>query len=135
MAEDLAFMGAVELGKKIARGTVSSVEATKAMLDRIERLNGFLKCYEAVLAVQALGRPGARFVPIADELNAATRMCRKRERVIAAQMPAPIIPIFTFSAIHPAHSNKPCLRSKTVGVGRRDGPRPRCDGKSAKNRY
>jgi hypothetical protein len=29
------------------------------MLDRIERLNGFLKYYEAVLAVQALGRPGA----------------------------------------------------------------------------
>jgi Asp-tRNA(Asn)/Glu-tRNA(Gln) amidotransferase A subunit family amidase len=84
MAEDLAFMGAVELGKKITQGTVSSVEATKAMLDRIERLNGSLKCYEAVLAVQALGRPGARFVAIADQLNAATRVCRKRERVIAA---------------------------------------------------
>jgi hypothetical protein len=54
------------------------------MLNRIERLNGFLKYYEAVLAVQALGRPGARFVTISDELNTATRVCRKRERVIAA---------------------------------------------------
>jgi hypothetical protein len=44
------------------------------MLDRIERLNGFLKYYEAVLAVQALGRPGAGFVTISDELNAATRV-------------------------------------------------------------
>lgn len=54
MAEELAFMGAVELGRRIARGTVSSVEVTRAMLERIERLNGSLRCYEAVLASQAL---------------------------------------------------------------------------------
>jgi len=47
------------------------------MLDRIERLNSFLKCYEAVLAVQALGRPGARFVAISDQLNAAEQKLRQ----------------------------------------------------------
>jgi hypothetical protein len=47
------------------------------MLDRIERLNGFLKYYEAVLAVQALGRPGARFVAISDQLNAAEQKLRQ----------------------------------------------------------
>jgi amidase len=54
MAEELAFMGAVELGRKIARGAVSSVEATKVMLDRIARLNPSLKCYETVLTDRAL---------------------------------------------------------------------------------
>src|SRR5262249_53111823 len=54
MTSDYAFMGAVELGKKIARGAVTSVEATRAMLERIERLNGSLRCYELVMADQAL---------------------------------------------------------------------------------
>ena len=47
-------MGAVELGKKIARGAITSMDATRAMLERIERLNGSLKCYELVMAEQAL---------------------------------------------------------------------------------
>ena len=54
MTNDHAFMGAVELGKKIARGAVTSADATRAMLERIERLNGSLKCYELVMAEQAL---------------------------------------------------------------------------------
>ena len=54
MTNDHAFMGAVELGKKIARGAITSAEATRAMLERIERLNGSLKCYELVMAEQAL---------------------------------------------------------------------------------
>ena len=54
MTNDHAFMGALELGKKIVRGTVTSADATRAMLERIERLNGSLKCYELVMAEQAL---------------------------------------------------------------------------------
>src|SRR6185295_1062914 len=54
MTNDNAFMGAVELGKRIARGAVTSTAATQAMLERIERLNGPLKCYETVMAEQAL---------------------------------------------------------------------------------
>jgi amidase len=54
MTTDHAFMGAVELGKRIARGAITSTEATRAMLERIERLNGSLKCYELVMADQAL---------------------------------------------------------------------------------
>jgi len=54
MTTDNAFMGAVDLGKKIARGALTSTAATQSMLDRIERLNGSLKCYETVMAEQAL---------------------------------------------------------------------------------
>ena len=54
MTNDSAFGGAVDLGKKIARGAVTSTAATTLMLERIERLNGSLKCYELVMADQAL---------------------------------------------------------------------------------
>ncbi|MFO1055956.1 MAG: amidase [Dongiaceae bacterium] len=54
MAGNLAFMGAVELGKRLARGSVSSVEATRAMLSRIEQLDPALKSYALVLADSAL---------------------------------------------------------------------------------
>jgi amidase len=54
MTSDIAFAGAVELGKKIARGAVTSTDVTRMMLERIERLNGALKCYETVMADQAL---------------------------------------------------------------------------------
>jgi amidase len=54
MTDDYAFIGAVSLGKKIAQGAVTSTAATQLMLERIERLNGSLKCYETVMAEQAL---------------------------------------------------------------------------------
>src|SRR5262245_29940403 len=54
MTNDNAFGGAVDLGKKIARGAVTSTAATTLMLERIERLNGSLTCYEVVMAEQAL---------------------------------------------------------------------------------
>jgi amidase len=54
MTNDQAFGGAIELGKKIARGAVTSTAATNLILERIERLNGSLKCYELVMADQAL---------------------------------------------------------------------------------
>jgi amidase len=54
MAGNLAFMGLVELGKRLARGSLSSVEATRAMLARIEQLDPTLKSYALVLADSAL---------------------------------------------------------------------------------
>ena len=54
MDSDLAFMGLVELGKKIARRKLSPVEVTRSMLDRIERLDPKLKCYATVMVSQAL---------------------------------------------------------------------------------
>ncbi len=54
MDSDIAFMGLVELGKKIARRKLSPVEVTQAMLDRIERLDPKLKCYATVMAAQAV---------------------------------------------------------------------------------
>src|SRR5258705_9710163 len=54
MATDLAFLGLVELGKRLARGSLSPVEATRTMLERIERLDPTLKSYALVLAEPAL---------------------------------------------------------------------------------
>src|SRR4030095_9052996 len=54
VTNDDALRGAWALGKRIARGAVTSLDATRAMLERIERLNGSLKCYELVMAEQAL---------------------------------------------------------------------------------
>src|SRR5689334_16664369 len=54
MANNPAFLGLVELGKRLARGSLSSVEATRAMLSRIEQLDPRLKSYAAVLADSAL---------------------------------------------------------------------------------
>ena len=54
MTNESAFGGAVDLGKRIARGAATSTAATNLMLERIERLNGSLGCYELVMADQAL---------------------------------------------------------------------------------
>ena len=54
MDSDFAFMGLVELGKKIAQRKLSPVEVTRAMLERIEQLDPKLKCYATVMAGQAL---------------------------------------------------------------------------------
>lgn len=51
---DLAFMGAIELGKNIARGRLSPVEVTQLMLQRIDKLDPKLKCYATVMAADAL---------------------------------------------------------------------------------
>jgi amidase len=54
MSEDLAFAGAVALGRLIARRKISSLEATRAMLARIERLEPTLRAYVRVLGDDAL---------------------------------------------------------------------------------
>jgi amidase len=54
MNSDIAFMGAVDLGKLIAKRKLSSVEATRAMLERIAQLDPKLKSYVAVLEASAL---------------------------------------------------------------------------------
>lgn len=53
-ARDLHYSGLVEFGQRIARREISSVEATKAQLDRIARLDGRLKSYAHVMAASAL---------------------------------------------------------------------------------
>ena len=51
---DLTRMTAVELGKKIKAGEVSVVEATKACIDRIEKLENDYNCFVTVDAEGAL---------------------------------------------------------------------------------
>lgn len=51
---DLAFMPASELAPRIARKQISSVEVTKAILSRIDKLQPALNCYITVCAGDAL---------------------------------------------------------------------------------
>src|SRR3954452_4328077 len=51
---DLHYLGLVEVGRKIQAKELSPVEATKAMLGRIEQLDGKLKSYAHVMADTAL---------------------------------------------------------------------------------
>ena len=54
MAPDLAFVSAVRLARMIAARDLSPVEAVRALLDRIERLNPKLNAYLTVCADEAL---------------------------------------------------------------------------------
>ena len=53
-ATDLCYLGLVEVGQQIHAKKLSPVEVTRAMLDRIERLDGRLKSYAYVMADSAL---------------------------------------------------------------------------------
>lgn len=60
MAEtDLHYLGLVDLGRKIQAKELSPVEATKAMLGRIEKLDGKLKSFAYVMADSALADAAA----------------------------------------------------------------------------
>lgn len=54
MNSELAFMGLVDLGKLIAKGKLSSVDVTQAMLERIATLDPKLKSYVRVVEDYAL---------------------------------------------------------------------------------
>jgi amidase len=54
MPGDLHYAGLVELGQRIQKRELSSVQATQAQLDRIARLDGRLKSYAYVTATSAL---------------------------------------------------------------------------------
>ena len=45
---NLMSLTAVELGKKIKSGEVTAVEATKAALEQIKKLDGTYNCYVTV---------------------------------------------------------------------------------------
>jgi len=56
---DLHYLGLVELGQQVQAKKLSPVEVTKAMLERIERLDGKLKSYACVMADSALAEAAA----------------------------------------------------------------------------
>lgn len=51
---DLHYLELVDIGRRIQKKEISSVEATQAQLDRIAKLDGTLKSYATVMADQAL---------------------------------------------------------------------------------
>ena len=54
MPDDLHYMSATELGARYRRGELSPVEATSALLDRIDQLDGRLHAYATVLGASAM---------------------------------------------------------------------------------
>jgi amidase len=58
-ANDLHYLGLIEVGQKIHTKELSPVEVTKAMLGRIEQLDGKLKSYACVMADTALADAAA----------------------------------------------------------------------------
>ncbi|SFN18949.1 amidase [Bradyrhizobium sp. Rc3b] len=58
-ATDLHYLGLVDVGRKIQAEELSPVEATKAMLGRIEKLDGKLKSFAYVMADSALAEAAA----------------------------------------------------------------------------
>lgn len=54
VATDLHYLGLVEVGQQIHAKKLSSVEVTKAMIERIGRLDGKLKSYAYIMADSAL---------------------------------------------------------------------------------
>ena len=56
---DLHYLGLVEVGQQVQAKKLSPVEVTKAMLERIERLDGKLKSYACVMADSALAEAAA----------------------------------------------------------------------------
>lgn len=64
--DELAWLGAAELGRRIRAGEASSVRATRAYLDRIERLNPLLEAYVTLTTERALAEAEAADAEIAD---------------------------------------------------------------------
>jgi amidase len=63
---DLHYSGLVEIGQRVHKRDLSSVEATQAQLDRIARLDDSLKSYAHVMASSALQQAQAADKEIAD---------------------------------------------------------------------
>jgi amidase len=59
MTADLHYSGLVDVGRKIQARELSPLEATKAMLERIEKLDGKLKSFAYVMADSALAAAAA----------------------------------------------------------------------------
>src|SRR5687768_14088523 len=55
-SDDLCFLDLVEVGRRVQAGKLSSVEVTKAVLERIARLDGRLKSYATLTADLALAQ-------------------------------------------------------------------------------
>jgi aspartyl-tRNA(Asn)/glutamyl-tRNA(Gln) amidotransferase subunit A len=102
-SDDLAFLSIAELVEKLDRAELSSVEATRAQLERIERHDGALNAYISVLADAALdqaavadrkrgaGERGPLLgVPIAlkDLFDTAGVRTTAGSRVLAKRMPS-----------------------------------------------
>ncbi|GLH77229.1 putative amidase AmiD [Bradyrhizobium sp. SSBR45G] len=64
-ATDLHYLGLVDIGRKIQAKELSPVEVTKAMLGRIEQLDGKLKSFAYVMADSALAEAAAAETEIA----------------------------------------------------------------------
>lgn len=79
---DLHYLGLIEIGQQIQAKKLSPVEVTKAMLGRIEQLDGKLKSYAYVMGEAALAEAAAA--------RRTSRPARSRDRSTACRSPSRI---------------------------------------------
>jgi len=60
MTTDLHYLSLAEVSRRLAAREISSVEVTRALLDRIARVDGRLKSYATVTAERALADAACR---------------------------------------------------------------------------
>ena len=85
MPDDLHYLSLDEVARRLKARKLSSVDATQAMLDRIDRLDPKLKSYATADARARAGRCRARSMPRPPPANRAVRCmaCRSRSRISA----------------------------------------------------
>lgn len=83
---NLMSLTAVELGKKIKSGEVTAVDATKAALEQIKKLDGTYNCYVTVDEEAALAEAAKVQKKIeAGELTGRWQVFRLRSKTICVQ--------------------------------------------------
>ena len=83
---NLMSLTAVELGKKIKSGEVTAVDATKAALEQIKKLDGTYNCYVTVDEEAALAEAAKVQKKIeAGELTGHWQVFRLRSKTICVQ--------------------------------------------------
>ena len=81
---ELHYLELVDIGRRIQKKEISSVEATQAQLDRIAKLDGTLKSYATLMGDQAsqMRAPRMRKSPKA-RFAGRCMACRSRSRICA----------------------------------------------------
>ena len=80
MNDSIAYLSASELRRLYSAKALSPVEVTRAILDRIERLNPMLNAFTVITAELALNKRARRSEPTPRETRRRWRAYRPRSR-------------------------------------------------------
>ena len=93
-ATDFHYLGLVEIGQKLQAKELSSVEITKALLGRIDELDGKLRSFAYVMADSALAQAAAAEKEIVGSLSRSVdgQSIILARRSTASTWEAPLLP-------------------------------------------